>query len=120
MRQHLVCFSTPCCVHANDVVYAVQAIIISNRAAHGLGYPKLNANLLGAAVRIAQDLGLHKITSKPVESVTEPADIFEMIELEIGKRAWLQLVIQDHFSIPFTDAYSMSDEILHAQSVNEL
>ncbi|KAJ9156228.1 C6 zinc finger domain containing protein [Pleurostoma richardsiae] len=81
-------------------LYSIQAIVISTRIAHNLGRSDLNATLVGAAVRIAHCLGLHKISDSSVG-----LSYNEQVELETGKRVWRQLVIQDHFQIPFTDTY---------------
>ncbi|EPE03043.1 c6 zinc finger domain containing protein [Ophiostoma piceae UAMH 11346] len=98
----------------NLSLYAVQAILISTRIAHNLDRTDLNAILVGAAVRIAHCLGLHKISDAPETPATKadtPAssvdtfDWHERVEIETGKRVWLQLVIQDHFQIPHTDTY---------------
>ncbi|ERS97611.1 hypothetical protein HMPREF1624_05782 [Sporothrix schenckii ATCC 58251] len=95
----------------NLSLYAVQAIVISTRIAHNLDRTDLNAILVGAAVRIAHCLGLHKIADPvadpPDEDIegTEVDAWHERVEIETGKRVWLQLVIQDHFQIPYTDTY---------------
>ena len=111
----------------NLSLYAVQAIVISTRIAHNLDRTELNAILVGAAVRIAHCLGLHKISDPPnvlnaPVAPTAPTastaaagtpgsshvgnfDWHERVEIETGKRVWLQLVIQDHFQIPHTDTY---------------
>lgn len=51
---------------------------------------------LAAAIRIAQGLGLHRITDE------SPGNI---IDKESGRRLWNQLCCQDWFSIPFSDTY---------------
>jgi hypothetical protein len=82
-------------------LYSIQAIVISTRIAHNLDRSDLNATLIGAAVRIAHCLGLHKISNQ-----SRPVSYLEKVEIETGKRVWAQLLIQDHFQIPFTDTYS--------------
>ncbi|CAK7235490.1 hypothetical protein SBRCBS47491_009310 [Sporothrix bragantina] len=88
-------------------LYAVQAIVISTRIAHNLDRTDLNAILVGAAVRIAHCLGLHKISDPVVtpDGLQSEFGWHEHVEIETGKRVWLQLVIQDHFQIPYTDTY---------------
>jgi hypothetical protein len=95
----------------NLSLYSIQAIVISTRIAHNLGRSDLNATLIGAAARIAHCLGLHKITDSSTgdDRALSGADWYERVEIETGKRVWLQLVIQDHFQIPFTDSYSEFD-----------
>lgn len=55
---------------------------------------------------MAQCIGLHKISNDPTLLPTDDAYHYELVEIEVGKRTWWQLVIQDHFSIQFTDTYS--------------
>lgn len=90
-------------------MFSVQAIVLSTRVAHNLGQSEPLANLVISAMGIAQTLGLHKIRSQSRGTNGPPSDPhsawFESIELEVGKRTWWQLVIQDHFSIPFTETY---------------
>ncbi len=92
----------------NLSLYAVQAIVVSTRIAHNLDRTDLNAILVGAAVRIAHCLGLHKIADPPDEDAAVGSAAFnwhERVEIETGKRVWMQLVIQDHFQIVQTDTY---------------
>jgi len=90
-------------------VFSVQAIVLSTRVAHNLGQSEPLANLVTSAIGIAQTMGLHKIRAKPKDSGDMPSGSrlawFESVEIEVGKRTWWQLVIQDHFSIPFTETY---------------
>ncbi|CAK7220330.1 hypothetical protein SCUCBS95973_004122 [Sporothrix curviconia] len=90
-------------------LYSVQAVVISSRIAHNLDRTDLNASLIAAAVRIGHGLGLHKI-SEPVVSAHNAQDNVgwhERIEIETGKRVWLQLVVQDRSQIPFTATYNI-------------
>lgn len=86
-------------------VYSIQAIVISTEVAHNLGMSNLNATLSSAAIRIAQSIGLHKIVGKPASAAGSAERRYETIEIELGKRVWWQMTIQDHFAIPFTDSY---------------
>lgn len=86
------------------VLHSVQAIAISTEVAHNLGFSQLNATLINAAVRLAESLGLHTIQ----DTHNECLDLEASIEIEIGKRVWCQLIIQDHFAIPFTNSYAIS------------
>ena len=93
----------------NDLsIYTVQAIVISTEVAHNLGLSQLNATLFNAAVRIAECLGIHKIKNHTTDVVPTIDDWEDRVEREVGKRVWCQMVIQDHFAIPFTDTYSIS------------
>jgi hypothetical protein len=86
-------------------VYSFQSIAISTEVAHNLGLSNLNATLSSAGVRIAQCLGLHKISDATSSGAKQSNIWYETVEREIGKRVWCQIVIQDHFAIPFTDSY---------------
>ncbi|KAJ4390870.1 hypothetical protein N0V93_004469 [Gnomoniopsis smithogilvyi] len=86
------------------VLHSVQAIAISTEVAHNLGQSQLNATLVAAGIRIAESLGLHAIH----DTQNEQLDWEATISREVGKRAWCQLIIQDHFAIPFTDSYVIS------------
>lgn len=88
----------------NAVLHTVQAIAISTEVAHNLGQSQLNATLLAAGIRIAESLGLHTINDMNNENPDWEASIHR----EVGKRVWCQLIIQDHFAIPFTDSYVIS------------
>lgn len=88
----------------NATIHSVQAIAICTEVAHNLGQSQLNATLLSVAIRIAETLGLHTIQDAHVESLNWEV----RMEREVGKRVWCQLIIQDHFAIPFTDSYIIS------------
>lgn len=89
-------------------IYAVQAIVISTEVAHNLGLSELNATLFSAAIRIAECLGLHKIEDQTTTSLSPAEAWCQNVEIEVGKRVWCQMVIQDHFAIPFTDSYGIN------------
>ncbi|KAJ5935625.1 hypothetical protein N7466_005172 [Penicillium verhagenii] len=91
----------------NLSIYSVQAVVISTEVAHNLGLSQLNATLFNAAVRIAECLGIHKIKNHPPTPKTKDG-WEERVEREVGRRVWCQMLIQDHFAIPFTDTYSIS------------
>lgn len=92
----------------NLSLYSVQAIVISTEIAHNLGFSQLNATLFSAAVRIAECLGLHKIEDSDISTISTTEDWLEAIEKETGKRVFCQMVVQDHFAVPFTDSYGES------------
>lgn len=107
-------------------VYSVQAIAITTRIAHSLGLSDLSATLINSAVGIAHSMNLHKIQDRAATVETDPVGSmqpsrhrwYETVETEIGKRTWWQLVIQDHFSISFTDAYGMRPPMMASASVS--
>ena len=83
--------------------------MLSTRVAHNLDQSGLNATLVGAGIRMAHSLGLHKIACEdPKEPARSLKDWFEAIETEVGRRCWNQLLIQDYFQIPFTETYGTS------------
>lgn len=94
----------------NVSLHCVQAVVISTEVAHNLGLSQLNATLFAAAVRIAECLGIHKIESEDDDDDDDRKDRDtedERLDREIGRRVWLQMVVQDHFAMPFTDAYGI-------------
>lgn len=87
-------------------MFSVQAIALSTRIAHNLGQSDLNATLGGAAIRIAHCLGIHQIDAEDdILAVDTAEGWYSIVEIEVGRRCWLQLVIQDYFQIPFTNAH---------------
>jgi hypothetical protein len=89
-------------------LYSIQAIVISTEVAHNLGMSQLNATLFNAAIRMAECLGLHKIEDNDESDFDEYLETAQdALEKEIGRRIWLQMIIQDHFAIPFTDSYGI-------------
>ncbi len=88
-----------------DIVYSIQAIAISTRYAHNIGFSDSITNLLASAVGLAQAMGLHRIKSGEADDQQSIVTPHERIELENGKRLWWQLVVQDYFAIPFTESY---------------
>ncbi|RNJ61061.1 hypothetical protein D7B24_003474 [Verticillium nonalfalfae] len=98
-------------------MFSVQAITLITRLGHNLGLSQVTGNLLGAAHGIARCLGLHRVQPLPVPTLIQSdpdiaigqarSDWLEQTEIEVGKRTWWQLVIQDYFSIPFTETYAI-------------
>lgn len=90
------------------LVFAIQAVVIATRYAHNIGYSDSLGNMLYSMYGIAQTMGLHRIPPSELDKtdcIKGSPEWFEKIEREVGKRTWWQLVIQDHFSIPFTETY---------------
>ncbi|KAI1486023.1 hypothetical protein F5X96DRAFT_657110 [Biscogniauxia mediterranea] len=93
----------------NHSIYSVQSIVISILVAHPLGHSNAHYILLSAAIRIAQCLGLDKIKHKPrQESQSSPEEWESVVENEVKRRVWWQLIIQDYFAVPFVDTYSIN------------
>ncbi|OAP61633.1 hypothetical protein AYL99_03836 [Fonsecaea erecta] len=95
-------------------VYSVEAITTLTMSAHILGFSNTQSTLLGAAVKIAQGLGLQRLGPEDdgnngagVSMLSTPALREKIIKRETGRRLWQQLCIQDWFSIPFSEMYSI-------------
>jgi len=73
-------------------------------SAHPLGFSEELTVLLGTALKIAQSLQLDRLDSKNgSEIVDETSSITHrksILKLEIGRRLWSQLCVQDWFSLP--------------------
>ena len=85
-------------------IYSVQAISTLTISAHMLGLSNSQSVLLISGGRIAQSLGLHRLGSE-VESAS--TSIEQMRQREAARRVFIQLCIQDWFSIPFSDSYAL-------------
>jgi hypothetical protein len=94
-------------------IYSVEAIATLTMSAHILGFSNDQAVLLGSALKIAQSLGLQRLGPElddtasingepPVGHIRD-----KIISREVGRRLWSQLSIQDWFSIPFSEMYSI-------------
>ncbi|USP82227.1 hypothetical protein yc1106_09501 [Curvularia clavata] len=81
---------------ANQSMLSVQAISTLTISAHLLGFSNMHSIHVAAVIRIAQGLGLHRITDESPGSV---------VDKECGRRLWSQLCCQDWFGIPFSDTY---------------
>lgn len=90
-----------CLTHANYTsnlsILSCQAIATATTSAHLLGFSTTQSIHLATAVRIAQSLGLHRLSPDVNDNSTET-----------GRRVWCQLCTQDWFSIPFSDTYLVS------------
>ena len=80
-------------------IYSVQAISTLTIAAHTLGHSNRQSVLLASAVRVAQNLGLHRLGQEMEEQSPD------LVKHEIGRRVWGQLCVQDWFNIPFSETY---------------
>lgn len=111
--------ATVTCLNLSDYmwrhhVYSVEAILTLTMSAHVLGFSNTQSTLLGAALKIAQGLGLQRLGPEDdVNSLTGAAIVTthplrdKTIKRETGRRLWAQLCIQDWFSIPFSEMYSI-------------
>ncbi|KAF1969459.1 hypothetical protein BU23DRAFT_539585 [Bimuria novae-zelandiae CBS 107.79] len=81
---------------ATQSILSVQTISTLTISAHLLGNSNTHAINLAAAIRIAQGLGLHRLTDGAVDNI---------VEKETGCRVWTQLCAQDWFSTSFYETY---------------
>ena len=93
-------------------IYSVEAITILTMSAHILGFGNTQNTLLGAALKIAQGLGLQRLAKEEDEELIDtsmllPAQRQRIIQREVGRRLWGQLCVQDWFSVPFSEMYSI-------------
>ena len=110
------------CLHLGDYtsrfsVYSIQAIQVLSISAHTIGFSNKQFVIFGSALKIAQNLGLQwlaqdpeldKFRSDDVETSSSRKDV--LIRREIGRRIWTQMCIQDWFSIPSSDMYSINKQ----------
>lgn len=96
-------------------LHSIQAITILTLSAHILGFGNTQSTLLGTALKLAQGLGLQRLAKDDDEqSITSgnggvmlPAQYQKIAQREAGRRVWGQLCIQDWFSVPFSEMYSI-------------
>ncbi|KPI36859.1 uncharacterized protein AB675_11808 [Cyphellophora attinorum] len=91
---------------------SVQAIATLTVSAHTLGLSSKQAVLLACATKIAQSLGIHRLSLEPstdtITSRSRDDDRKEVLERETCRRLWSQLCAQDWFSAPSNDGYSIN------------
>ncbi|KAJ5093176.1 hypothetical protein N7456_009037 [Penicillium angulare] len=94
------------CLHSsrylsNHSLYTLQAIVVLNTSAYMLGYMQSQNVLNATGIRIAQNMGMHRMGSE-TEGLSEG-----LIHRETCRRTWYALVRQDYFFIPFSDSYGV-------------
>ena len=87
-------------------VYSIQAIQVLSMSAHTIGFSDKQFVIFGAAIRIAQNLGLQRLAQDP----TSPLRRDTLIRREVGRRIWTQMCTQDWFFIPSSDMYSINKQ----------
>ncbi|KAH8681920.1 hypothetical protein BX600DRAFT_505551 [Xylariales sp. PMI_506] len=90
---------------ANHSILSIQAISTLTISSHILGFSNVHSIHLAAVIRVAQSLGLHRISDESPGTV---------VDKECGRRLWSQLCCQDWFSIPFSETYLINP--LHSRS----
>lgn len=97
---------------ARHSLSAVQAIATLSLSAHMLGFSSKQVVLLGAALRIAQSLGIHRLAfDRFLDTITPESTAEQRLDVlsrEIRRRLWSQLCVQDWFSAPSTEAYNIN------------
>ncbi|CZR59277.1 uncharacterized protein PAC_09169 [Phialocephala subalpina] len=88
-------------------IYSIQAITSSTISAHILGFSNSQSVLLASAVRIAQSLGLHRLSSSRKQAA-QSKTASDVVHKELGRRLWQQLAAQDWFSVPFSETYCVN------------
>ncbi|KAL8714643.1 MAG: hypothetical protein Q9220_001592 [cf. Caloplaca sp. 1 TL-2023] len=106
------------CLHLGDytaksAVFSIQAIQVLSMSAHTTGFSNRQYIIFGAAVKIAQNLGLQRLAYNPkLDEITNitlsPSQKEQVLQREVGRRIWTQMCIQDWFSIPSSDMYSIN------------
>lgn len=91
---------------------SVQTICVLTMSGHILGFSNTQSTLHGAALKIAQGLGLQRLGPEADEGALQERDLTparreKIIRREIGRRVWGQVCNQDWFSIPFSEMYSI-------------
>lgn len=97
---------------SNLHVYSIQAIQALSMSAHILGFSNEQFVYLGGAIRIAQSLGLQRLSydTEVDNALVDGTPMSQerkdkLIKREMGRRIWAQLCIQDWFSTPASDMY---------------
>ncbi|KAK9323687.1 hypothetical protein V1517DRAFT_88887 [Lipomyces orientalis] len=98
-------------------VYSIQAIQVLTMSAHTIGFSNEQFILFGAALRIAQSLGLQRLAHDPeLDSFTANnagTSQFRkelLIKRETGRRIWTRMCIYDWFSIPSSEMYFINKQ----------
>ncbi|KEF58757.1 uncharacterized protein A1O9_06683 [Exophiala aquamarina CBS 119918] len=93
-------------------LYSVQAVTTLAMSAHSLGQSSELSILLGAALKIAQTLGLDKISHDAVvDKIDERSSNDQRhrsLNREIGRKLWSQLCVQDWMSLPFAGSHHIN------------
>ncbi|KAK5027878.1 hypothetical protein LTS07_006754 [Exophiala sideris] len=98
-------WSARICVKADQLVYSLQAICVFLPCAYGFGEHKRALVLLSAATNIAQCMQLHRLDSSSALSGSTATD--QVLQLEIKRRIWCFLVIQDTYLIAAKKTYNV-------------
>ncbi|KAK5265273.1 hypothetical protein LTR96_009175 [Exophiala xenobiotica] len=86
-------------------IHSLQAICVFLPCAYGFGEYKRALVLLSAATNIAQSMQLHRLDSSSVSSASTASD--QALQLEVKRRIWCFLVIQDTYLIAAKKTYNI-------------
>ncbi|KAJ9640561.1 hypothetical protein H2204_003189 [Knufia peltigerae] len=97
----------------NHDTYSVQTITTLTMSAHPLGRSTELSILLGAAVKVAQALGLDKLDynatlEKDIDPTSPQDQRHRLIKRELGRKLWSQLCVQDWTSLPFAGSHNIN------------
>jgi hypothetical protein len=99
-------------------LWTVQAIAILSLCGHNVCDSDLLSSLLAVGIKTAQSLGLHSLgrRSRAIEKkqnqgvdLSGHMDVAEVVDVEMGKRVWWALVLEDWFAIPFRGVWGKHD-----------
>lgn len=97
---------------AEHRLYSVQAVTTLAMSAHSLGQSSELSILLGAALKIAQTLGLDKISHNAavdeIDASSSNDQRHRSLNREIGRKLWSQLCVQDWMSLPFAGSHHIN------------
>lgn len=96
----------------NHDVYSVQTITTLTMSAHPLGRSTELSILLGAAVKVAQALGLdtldYNATLEDIDKTSPQDQRHRLIKRELGRKLWSHLCVQDWTSLPFAGSHNIN------------
>jgi hypothetical protein len=93
-------------------IYSVQAVTTLTMSAHPLGRSTELSVLLGAALKIAQALGLDKLgynaVLETIDETSSKEQRHRSIRRELGRKLWSQLCVQDWMSLPSAGSHNIN------------
>jgi len=107
-------------------LWTVQAIAILSLCGHNVCDSDLLSSLLAVGIKMAQSLGLHSLgrRSRAIEAkqkrgmdLSGHVEVSEVIDVELGKRIWWALVLEDWFAIPFRGVWGKRTSHLHGSTL---
>ncbi|ORY20999.1 hypothetical protein BCR39DRAFT_570435, partial [Naematelia encephala] len=94
---------------SRPTIWACQAIAILALCGHNVCDSDLLSSLLAIGIKTAQTLNLHSLGRAANALVKQPGQMNaqRVVEVEVGKRVWWALVMEDWFAIPFRGVWSV-------------